>query len=56
MRGTDHQRSAMVSYISAQPRAPKDHPLRALRVMAGVALKQLGPNLAPSTARIPASC
>jgi len=42
MRGADHQQSSMFSYISAERRVPKDHPLRALRVMADVALAQLG--------------
>src|SRR6267143_1997753 len=44
MRGTDHQQSSMFSYISAEQRVPKDHPLRALRVMADAALAQLGPS------------
>lgn len=43
MRGTDHQQSSMFSYISAEQRVPKDHPLRAIRVMADAALAQLGP-------------
>src|ERR1700730_4365360 len=43
MRGTEQQQSTMFSYISAEQRVPKDHPLRALRVMADAALKQLGP-------------
>ena len=43
MRGTDHQQSSMFSYISAEQRVPKDHPLRALRVMADAALARLGP-------------
>src|SRR6266446_668472 len=43
MRGTDHQQSSMFSYISAEQRVPKDHPLRALQVMADAALAQLGP-------------
>src|SRR5271169_4767852 len=42
MRGTDHQQSSMFSYISTEQRVPKDHPLRALRVMADAALAQLG--------------
>src|SRR5712692_5570362 len=32
----------MFSYISAERRVPEDHPLRALRVLADAALKQLG--------------
>ncbi len=43
MRGTDHQQSGMFSYISAERRVPQDHPLRPIRAMADVALKQLGP-------------
>ena len=33
MRGVDHQQSGMFSHISAERRVPKDHPLRAIRVM-----------------------
>ena len=43
MRGADHQQSTMFSYISAERRVPKDHPLRAIRVMTDTALKELGP-------------
>src|SRR5215831_5745009 len=43
MRGTDHQQSSMFSYISAEQRVPKDHPLRAIRVMTDAALRELGP-------------
>src|SRR5215831_2833463 len=41
MRGTDFEQSGMFSYISAERRVPKDHPLRAIRTMADVALRQL---------------
>lgn len=41
MRGTDCEQSSMFSYISAERRVPKDHPLRAIRTMADTALKQL---------------
>ena len=41
MRGTDFEQSGMFSYISAERRVPKDHPLRAIRTMADMALKQL---------------
>jgi transposase len=41
MRGTDSEQSAMFSYISAERRVPKDHPLRAIRTLADRALKQL---------------
>jgi transposase len=40
MRGEDQQQSGMFSYISAEQRVPKDHPLRAIRVMADAALKE----------------
>ena len=40
MRGVDRQQSGMFSYISAEQRVPKDHPLRAIRVMADAALKE----------------
>ena len=39
MRAVDHQQSGTYSYISAERRAPKDHPLRNLRVMVDAALK-----------------
>jgi hypothetical protein len=41
MRGADCEQSGMFSYISAERRVPKDHPLRAIRAMADVALNQL---------------
>src|SRR6202451_222328 len=40
MRGVDHQQSGMFSYISAERRVPKDHPLRAIRVMVDAALEE----------------
>src|SRR5215469_8012653 len=43
MRGTDHQQSTMFSYISAERRVPKDHPLRAVRAMVDTALRELSP-------------
>jgi transposase len=41
MRGPDYEQSSMFSYISAERRVPPDHPLRAIRVMADTALKDL---------------
>jgi transposase len=41
MRGADTEQSSMFSYISAERRVPKDHPLRAIRTMADAALKEL---------------
>jgi transposase len=43
MRGTDEQQNWMFSYISAEKRVPKDHPLRAIRTMVDVVLKDLSP-------------
>jgi len=42
MRGSDNQQSGMFSYISAERRVPKDHPLRAIRAMVDVALRNMG--------------
>jgi transposase len=41
MCGADYEQSSMFSYISAEWRVPKDHPLRAIRTMADRALKDL---------------
>jgi transposase len=46
MRGTDYEQSSMFSYISAERRVPKDHPLRAIRTMAEMALKRLNERFA----------
>src|SRR5262245_23650409 len=43
MRGPDDQPDWMFSYISAEKRVPKDHPLRAIRTMVDVVLKDLSP-------------
>ena len=45
MRGTDSEQSGMFSYISAERRVPKDHPLRAIRAMVDTVLKELRPHL-----------
>jgi len=37
----NHEQSGMFSYISAERRVPKDHPLRAIRVMVDAALREL---------------
>jgi transposase len=41
MRGADYEQPSMFSYVSAERRVPKDHPLRAIRMMADTALKDL---------------
>jgi len=45
MGGTNREQSRMFSYISAERRAAKDHPLRRLRLMADAGLRQLSPRL-----------
>jgi transposase len=42
MRGIDREQSGMFSYISAERRVPRDHPLRPLRAMVDAALQELG--------------
>lgn len=41
MRGEDRKQVGMFSYISPEQRVPKDHPLRAIRVMTDEALSAL---------------
>ena len=41
MRGEEKQQITMYSYIDLEQRVPKDHPLRAIRLMADRALQQL---------------
>jgi transposase len=43
MRGKDTQQSALYSYLSPEDRVPADHPLRAIRWMADMALRALSP-------------
>jgi transposase len=52
MRGADQQQSGMFSYISAEQRVPKDHPLRAIRAMVDVALGNMGPRFEAMYARV----
>src|SRR6516164_8761497 len=42
MRGAHCEQSSMFSYISAERRVPQDHPLRTIRTMADVALREHG--------------
>ena len=44
MRSRDSNKTAMFSYISPEARVPQDHPLRAIRLMANAALKELSPS------------
>jgi transposase len=41
MRGQDHQQSDIFSYLSPEQRVRQDHPLRAIRAMADVALESM---------------
>src|SRR5437763_1273473 len=41
MRGTDHQQADMYSYLSPEARVRVDHPLRAIRAMADMALQNM---------------
>jgi transposase len=41
MRGEDRQQSSMFSYLSPEQRVRQDHPLRAIRTMADVALTNM---------------
>ena len=45
MRGTESQQSSMFSYVSAERRVPRDHPLEAIRTMADTALSELSASL-----------
>jgi transposase len=46
MRGDDPQQVAMFSYISPEERVPLEHPLRAIRALVDVVLKELSPQFA----------
>src|SRR6476646_3116367 len=41
MRGDDRQPDAMFSYVSAEQRVPKDHPLRAIRTLVDDVLRDM---------------
>jgi transposase len=41
MRGNDRQPAAMFSYVSAEERVPKDHPLRAIRTLVDDVLRDM---------------
>jgi transposase len=43
MRGDDPQPASLFSYISPEERIPPDHPLRAIRVLVDMVLKELSP-------------
>jgi transposase len=45
MRGQDEGQEGVFSYISAEKRVPAEHPLRRMRAMTDVALRELSPQL-----------
>jgi len=51
MRGDDQQQDAMWSYISPERRVPEDHPLRPIREMVNVVLKDMSRSFARIYAR-----
>jgi transposase len=46
MRGHDEQQEGMFSYISAEQRVPRDHPLRRIRSLTDTALQAMSPQFA----------
>ena len=46
MRGSDEAAGAMFSYVDAEARVPKDHPLRSIREIVNAALVDLSPEFA----------
>ena len=52
MRGPDEKQDGMFSYISAEKRVPKDHPLRSIRTMVDVILEELSPRFEGLYARV----
>jgi transposase len=43
MRGTDTKQASMLSLLTPEKRVPEKHPLRAVKAMAEVALRDLSP-------------
>src|ERR1700747_232333 len=52
MRGTDQQQSHVFSYISPEQRVRSDHPLRPIRMMVDVILKQLSSQFSKMYAKV----
>jgi transposase len=52
MRGPDDKQDWMISYISADKRVPRDHPLRTVRTLADTVLKELSPLLESLYAKV----
>jgi transposase len=52
MRGSDEVAGAMFSYVDAEERVPKDHPLRAIRKVVNAALADLSPEFTQLYSRL----
>ena len=52
MRGVDEKQESMFSYISPEKRVPSEHPLRPVREMVDMVLKQMSPRFARLYARV----
>src|SRR5579863_5793920 len=52
MRGQDHDQSLMFSYLSPEDMVPADHPLRAVRRMTDLALRDLSRSFAGLYSRL----
>jgi hypothetical protein len=51
VRGEDGKSAGMFSYVRLEERVPRDHPLRAIRVLFDAALAELSPAFAEPYAR-----
>jgi len=52
MRGADEKQEAMFSYVSPEKRVPSDHPLRPIREMVDMVLKEMSPRFARLYAKV----
>ena len=52
MRGTDQQQSHVFSYVSAEQRVRRGHPLRPIRTMVDKILKQFSPQFDKMYAKV----
>ncbi len=52
MRGADEKEEAMFSYISPEKRVPSEHPLRPIRGMVDMVLKEMSPRFARLYAKV----
>jgi transposase len=52
MRGEDPKQEAMFSYVSLERRVPQDHPLRPVREMVDMILREMSPRFARLYAKV----